>query len=269
MDFAQFKYTGQELQLSALPTCVDGEMSDAELKKRREKLWNEIHDLQEKLYAESQQSMLIVLQAMDAAGKDSTIEKLTRSMNAQGWKVSSFKAPTRREQAHDFLWRVHQVVPGNGEITIFNRSHYEDVLIVRVHDWKDETTIKRRYQHINNFESLLADNRTRVVKFMLNVSPEFQLTRFQKRLENPGKHWKFNPGDLDERQHWGKYMESFELAITNCACEEAPWYVVPAENRRFRDVMIATVVRDTLLSMAPDFPEPEFDLNQYTPESIG
>ncbi len=268
MNFSQFKFTGQSLDLTALDTHVDAGLSDKKLKKQREVLHAEIAELQQALYAEGQQSLLVVLQAMDAAGKDSTIEKLTRRLDAHNCKVHSFKSPTKLELKHDFLWRIHQTCPKAGDITVFNRSHYEDVLIVKVHGWASEDQIERRYDHINHFESLIADRGTRVVKFMLNISKDYQLTRFKRRLEFPEKNWKFNPGDLDERAHWAKYMSAFETAVTRCASESAPWYVVPAENRLFRDVMIATVVRDTLLDMNCQYPEPDFDAKKYTVDSI-
>jgi len=268
MDFAKYRLTGQVAKLDQFPTEQDGGKSDKSLRKMRQTLWNEVAELQEGLFAESKQSLLIVLQAMDAAGKDSSIEKLTRGMNAQGCKVHSFKSPSKQEQAHDFLWRVHAVVPQAGDISIFNRSHYEDVLIVKVQGWADDEKIERRYQHINNFESLLADRGTKVVKFMLNISPDYQLSRFKSRLERPEKNWKFNPGDLDQRKHWHAYMRAFELAMTHCASETSPWYIVPAENRLFRDVMIASVVRDSLLSMQCEYPQPEFDTDTYTVESL-
>lgn len=268
MSFDQFKFVGGKVDLTALPTEFDDDKSDSELKKRSSKIWKEIAELQEKLYAESKQSLLIVLQAMDAAGKDSTIGKLTRSMNAQGCHIHSFKKPSKLEMSHDFLWRVHAAAPANGEIAVFNRSHYEDVLVVKVHGWADESTIERRYDHINNFESLVTDSGTKVVKFMLNVSPDYQLERFKRRLDIPGKNWKFNPGDLVERKLWGDYMTAFEAAIERCASADSPWFVVPAENRDFRDFMIASVVRDSLICMKPEYPEPEFDTDLYKSESI-
>ncbi len=268
MGFDQFKVTGGKVNLSGFKTEFDGGMSDSNLKKMREKLWREVAELQEKLYAENRQSILIVLQAMDAAGKDSTIGKLTRNLNAQGCHIHSFKKPSKRELSHDFLWRVHAAAPAAGEMTIFNRSHYEDVLVVKVHGWASEDAIERRYEHINNFESLLADRGTKVIKFMLNISQDYQLDRFKRRLDNPGKHWKFNPGDLDERKLWGGYMSAFETAIEKCSSTESPWYVVPAENRNFRDVMIASVLKEALTKMNPDYPAPEFDETLYTSESI-
>lgn len=268
MDFDQFKVIGENVKLSEFKTEFDNGLSNSGLKKLREKLWLDVAELQAKLYAENRQSLLIVLQAMDAAGKDSTISKLTRNLNAQGCHIHSFKKPSKLELSHDFLWRAHAAAPASGEITIFNRSHYEDVLVVKVHDWASDEVIERRYQHINNFEALLADRGTKVIKFMLNISQDYQLDRFKRRLDNPGKHWKFNPGDLDERKLWGDYMGAFERAIEKCSSTKSPWYIVPAENRNFRDVMIASVIKKALIEMRPDYPAPEFDENVYTSESI-
>jgi PPK2 family polyphosphate:nucleotide phosphotransferase len=268
MDFEQFKVTGENVKLATFKTEFDHGESGSGLKKLREKLWDEVAELQEKLYAENKQSLLIVLQAMDAAGKDSTIAKLTRKLNAQGCKIHSFKKPSKLELSHDFLWRVHAAAPATGEIAIFNRSHYEDVLVVKVHGWASDEKIKHRYQHINNFESLLTDRGTKVIKFMLNISQNYQLSRFKRRLDNPGKHWKFNPADLDERKLWDDYMEAFEGALEKCSSDASPWYIVPAENRNFRDVMIASIVRDAMKSMKPDYPAPEFDEKIYTSGSI-
>jgi len=268
MDFKQFRFSGGKIDLAELPTDYDASLSRSDLKDKREQVWEQLAQWQQRLYAESEQSLLIVLQAMDAAGKDSTIAKLTAALNAHGCEVHSFKKPSKKELSQDFLWRVHAVAPGAGELTLFNRSHYEDVLIVKVHGWADAKTIDRRYEHINNFESLLADRGTRVVKFMLNISPEYQLGRFKQRLDVPEKNWKFNPGDLEERAHWDQYMACFETVVERCASEESPWYIVPAENRRFRDFMVGKVVLDTLKEMNPKYPEPEFDATQYTSDSI-
>lgn len=269
MNFDEYRVEqGRSVNLSEFNTKQDGGLDDNALKKQREKVWNELADYQERLYAESKQSLLIVFQAMDAAGKDSTLDKLTRQLNSHGCKVNSFKAPSKEEKSHDFLWRVHSKVPAAGEMVFFNRSHYEDVLIVKVHDWASEDKIEARYSHINNFEALLADRGTRVIKFMLHVSPEYQLQRFKNRLENQQKHWKFNPGDLHERSFWDQYMQAFETAIERCSTDQAPWYIVPAENRRFRDLMVASVVLANLKEMNPNFPEPDFDETQYTAESI-
>ena len=264
MDFKQFKVIEGGLELSQFPTDYDAGFGKADLKERRSTVWGELAEWQNKLYAENKQSLLIVLQAMDAAGKDSTISKLTLALNAHGCHVHSFKKPSKEELSHDFLWRVHAAAPASGEIRFFNRSHYEDVLIVKVHEWVDDSTVAARYEHINNFERLLSDRGTRVLKFMLNVSKEYQLDRFKQRLDVPEKNWKFNPGDLVEREHWDDYMKAFEAAINRCSSEQSPWYIVPAENRRYRDFMIASVIRDTLKSMDPKYPEPEFDAKEFT-----
>jgi len=258
----------QQINLSKFDTEQDGGLEQADIKKQREKVWEELAEYQQRLYAESKQSLLIVLQAMDAAGKDSTLDKITKQLNSHGLSVSSFKAPSKEELSHDFLWRVHDKVPAAGEIAFFNRSHYEDVLIVKVHKWASEEKIKARYEHINNFESLLSDRGTRVIKFMLNISPEYQLQRFKRRLDVQEKNWKFNPGDLHERSFWDQYMQAFEKAIEHCSSKNAPWYIVPAENRQFRDLMIASVILENLKEMDPKYPEPDFDADKYTSESI-
>lgn len=219
--------------------------------------------LQERLYAQNTQSLLIVIQAMDAGGKDSTIKSLTHGLNPQGVRVASFKAPSTLEKSHDFLWRVHQQVPPTGHITIFNRSHYEEVLIVRVKKWVDESVIKKRYKHINHFEEMLSDQGTHILKFMLHISPEYQLQQFKDRLEDPEKHWKFNPEDFEERKSWKAYMESFELMLNNCSTDYAPWYVLPAENKWFRSLVMSEVILKKLREINPQFPPPQFNLKDY------
>ncbi len=227
-----------------------------------------LDDLQERLYAESRQSVLLVLQAMDTAGKDSTIRKVVGDVNPQGCLVTSFKAPSNEERAHDFLWRIHQHAPPKGYIGIFNRSHYEDVLIVRVHGWASPDLIEKRYDHINAFEKLLADHGTRIIKVMLYISKDYQLERLRRRLRRPDKHWKFNPGDLKERKRWDDYMEAYEIALRRCSTPYAPWYVIPAEQRWFRDLVISQLLVDTLEAMDPQFPEPSFNPADYPPESL-
>jgi len=227
-----------------------------------------IDELQERMYAEGKKGLLVVLQAMDAGGKDSTIRKVFGGLNPQGVVVSSFKAPSKIELAHDYLWRIHQRAPGKGYIGLFNRSHYEDVLIVRVHGWASPETIEKRYDHINAFEKLLADEGTKVVKIMLHISKEYQLERFRRRLKRPDKHWKFNPDDLKERELWDGYMRAFEIALERCSTEQAPWYVIPAEARWFRDVAVAQLIHDTLEAMNPQYPEPGFDPAEYGPELL-
>ena len=225
-------------------------------------------DLQERLYAEGRQALLVVFQAMDGGGKDSTTRAVFSGLNPQGVVVSSFKAPTEEEREHDFLWRVHARAPRHGRIGVFNRSHYEDVLVVRVHGWAPPDVIERRYDHINAFERLLADGGTRVLKVYLHVSPAYQLSRMRKRLEDPTKHWKFNPADLDERRRWPAYMAAFEEAFARCSTDAAPWYVVPAEERWFRNVVVAQLLRETLEAMDPQYPAPTFDPADYPPDRL-
>lgn len=224
--------------------------------------------LQEKLYAEDKHSVLLVLQAMDTGGKDSTLREVTKGINPQGTRIYGFKSPSKKELSRDFLWRVHAEVPSKGHIGIFNRSHYEDVLIVRVHNWASPETIEARYQHINNFESLLHDTGTKVIKVMLNISKEYQLERLRRRLERPDKHWKFNPGDLKERELWAEYMSAYEVALSRCSTDNAPWYVVPAEKRWYRNAVVSQLLVDALEDIDPKFPEPDFDPAAFTPDSI-
>lgn len=223
-------------------------------------LRKELRALQERLYAESAQSLLIVLQALDAGGKDGTIKHVFKGVNAQGTRVTSFKQPSEDELAHDFLWRVHKVTPGKGEIGIWNRSHYEDVLIVRVHDLVPPSVWRRRYGVINDFEHELSVARTQVVKFFLHISKEEQAERFQARLDRPDKQWKFKKADLAERKRWGDYQEAFEEAITRTSTAHAPWYVIPADHKWYRNWAVLSVLVDTLRAMDPRFPEPEDDI---------
>ncbi len=246
---------------------IEAEHEDA-AKAQLDVLVDRIDELQEKLYAEGKKALLVVLQAMDAGGKDSTIRKVFGGLNPQGVRVWSFKAPSKLELAHDYLWRVHHRAPEKGYIGVFNRSHYEDVLIVRVHGWASPEAIERRYDHINAFEKLLSDEGTVVVKIMLHISKEFQLERFRSRLKKADKHWKFNPDDLKERELWDEYMRAFEIAMERCSTDQAPWYIIPAEERWFRDIAIAQLIHDTLETMNPQYPEPTFDPAEFGPETL-
>lgn len=224
----------------------------AELESLRAKL----EALQSVFYASGKHKLLIVLQAMDTAGKDSTIRMVFDGMNPQGVKVANFKAPTAEELAHDFLWRVHAKTPGNGEIVIFNRSHYEDVLITRVNSWIDDKTCQARYQAINDFEQLLADNGTTILKFYLHISKDEQKQRLIERQQDPTKHWKFNPADLKTRAQWDDYMAAYSQAIAATSTTHAPWYVVPANSKLQRNLIISTVICDTLESLKLTYPKP-------------
>ena len=228
-----------------------------------------LNELQERLYAERTRSLLVVLQAMDAAGKDSTVRRVFGGWNPQGVRVWNFKAPSKKELDHDFLWRVHKRAPGAGYVGVFNRSHYEDVLIVKVHGWADPATIERRYGHVNAFEALLADRGTKVLKVMLHVSKEYQLERLRRRLRRPDKRWKFNPEDLAERARWPDYQKAFEAALSKCSTGAAPWYVVPAERRWFRDLVLRQLLVETLEEMNPQFPDPAWEPGEFTAEGIG
>lgn len=221
-----------------------------------ESLKVKIGDLQERLWAENDQSLLVVFQAMDTAGKDSTIRTVFSGVNPQGVPVTSFKTPTSHELAHDFLWRIHQAVPGNGEIGVFNRSHYEDVLVVRVKELVPEKIWRPRYEMINEFETLLANNRTRVIKFFLHISKQEQAERLQARLDDPKKRWKFNHGDLLERARWDEYQDAYQEAIEKTSTGTTPWFVIPSDNKWFRNWAVARTVCDTLEEMDPHFPEP-------------
>ncbi len=225
-----------------------------ELKEESAKNIESIVEWQNRLYAESKQAMLVVIQAMDTAGKDSLIRRVFGPINPQGCSVTSFKAPTSLELAHDFLWRVHAAVPPKGMIGIFNRSHYEDVLIVKVHGWIDAGTCKMRYKHIENFEKLLTDSGVRILKFFLYISKDEQKKRFRDRLDDPAKHWKFNPADLEERKLWEKYMEQYEEVLGETSTTHAPWYVIPSNSKPFRDRLVSGIVLKTLEDMNPQFP---------------
>ena len=256
---------GETFNLSAFETDPAGDAlgkpaANERLEANRERL----HDLQERLYAERQQALLIVLQAMDTAGKDGTIEHVCGSFNPQGVRVASFKAPTEEELAHDFLWRIHRRVPRTGMIGIFNRSHYEDVLVVRVKKLVPEKVWSKRYDHINAFERLLADSGVRIVKLFLHISPDEQAERLQERQQRSEKHWKFNPGDLDDRRLWHDYQRAYEDALTRCNSEWAPWYVVPADRKWYRNLVVSEILIDVMESMDPKFPEPLVDPTTYT-----
>jgi len=218
-------------------------------------LRNELIELQYLLYAEGQQKLLIILQALDAGGKDSTIRKVFLGVNPQGVRVTSFKRPSDEELAHDFLWRIHQHVPATGMIGVFNRSHYEDVLVVRVDDIVPETVWRPRYDRINEFEQLLTESGTTILKFYLHISKKEQKKRLEERLVDPARHWKFEVADLRTRQKWDDYIDAFDEMLGQCTTTYAPWYVIPADQKWYRNLAISRVVVDTLKRMAPQFPD--------------
>lgn len=231
---------------------------EEELDKQRQRLQN----LQERLYAENQRSLLIVLQAMDTGGKDGTIKHVFSGVNPQGCQVWSFKEPSTEELNHDFLWRYHHRTPQRGMMAIFNRSHYEDVLIVRVKQLVSEEVWRQRYQQINEFEHMLTLNNIIVLKFFLHISKKEQKRRLESRLENPDKLWKFSSSDIRERLLWDDYQVAIEDAINNCSTPYAPWYVVPANKKWYRNLVIARVIADTLEAMNPQYPPAEAGLDK-------
>jgi len=214
------------------------------------------------LYAEQQRALLVVLQGIDAAGKDGTIKHVMTGLNPQGVHVTPFKVPEGPEKRHDYLWRVHNAVPEYGMIGIFNRSHYEDVLIARVHDLVPKAEWSKRYQQINDFERMLSENRVRIVKFMLYISKEEQAKRFQARLDDKTKEWKFSQADLKEREYWDQYIAAYEEALRRCSTADAPWYVIPSNKKWFRNLAVSEIVLRTLESMKLKYPKPAEDLSQ-------
>jgi PPK2 family polyphosphate:nucleotide phosphotransferase len=219
-----------------------------------------LEELQYKMYADGRFSMLIALQAIDGGGKDSTIRRVFSSFNPQGCTVTAFKAPSPEELKHDYLWRIHRATPPRGEIAVFNRSHYEDVLIVRVNDLVPRATWSKRYEQINAFEQLLTECDTRVVKIFLQISKEEQRIRFQERLDDRKKNWKFDLGDLEKRQQWAAYQDAFEAMFERCSTEHAPWYVVPANRKWFRDFAVSQILIYELEQLPLRFPPPRYDV---------
>ena len=229
---------------------------------RTESLRARLEELQEMLYAEHKHKVLIVLQAMDSGGKDGTIRHVFDGVNPQGVKVKSFKAPTRDELDHDYLWRVHPHVPGKGEMVIFNRSHYEDVLVVRVHEWIPEQVWQRRYTQINDFERLLVEEGATILKFYLHIDRAEQKRRLQARLDDPTKHWKFNEEDLLERKLWNDYMQAYGDALSQTSTDWAPWHIVPANHKWYRNLVVASVIVEALENLSMQYPEPQKGLEK-------
>lgn len=221
-----------------------------------------LRDLQYLLYAEGRRSLLICLQALDAGGKDGTITHVLGAMNPQGTRVHAFKVPSAEEASHDFLWRAHIRAPGQGEVAIFNRSHYEAVLVERVHGLVPKAVWSGRYELINDFEKNLARNGTTILKFYLHISPEEQLRRFKDRLDDPGRHWKISEADYAERELWPRYMEAYEEALARTSTEDAPWFVIPADHKWFRNLAVSQIVVETLASLGMQTPTPSVDIGE-------
>ena len=234
-----------------------GPNTKKELSEAAEKMVRELSDLQVRLWAERKRSLLLVLQALDAGGKDGTIRKVFTGINPQGVRVHSFKVPSEEERSHDFLWRIHAGTPGLGEIGVFNRSHYEDVLIVRVNELVPKPVWHKRYKLIRDFEENLVEGGTEIVKVFLHISKEEQAERFRARLEDPTKLWKFSKDDLAVREKWDLYQQAYTDAIAETSTEGAPWYVVPADSKRYRDWAVLRILVETMREMDPQFPDPE------------
>ena len=256
---------GKRASLAAIdPDETEHYRKKKDVAKELEKQRRRIQDLQERLYAENEQGLLIVLQAMDTGGKDGTIKHVFSGVNPQGCRVSSFKAPSAVESNHDFLWRYHKSAPARGRIGIFNRSHYEDVLVVRVKNMVPEDIWRWRYDQINAFERNLSLNGITVLKFFLHISKDEQKKRLQRRLNNPDKLWKFSSADIKERAFWDDYQQAYEDALSNCSTEHAPWYVVPANKKWYRNLVVARTIADTLEAMDPRYPPAEEGLEKVT-----
>lgn len=241
------------IQIKTLPTNPPADWDEQSSNPILKEHLKEIRRLHNILIAEHKRSILIILQGMDASGKDSTIKKVISAMNPNGLSIHTFKTPTKLELEHDFLWRVHPCVPKKGEVVVFNRSHYEDVLIQRVHQWVDEDTICNRFQHINQFEKLLSDHNTIILKFFLNISSEEQLRKLNDRLVNPKKKWKSDPHDFEERKFWDKYMLCYQDILNHC--NEIPWYPIPSDNKSYKELLIAKTIHETLLHMNLSYPQ--------------
>jgi PPK2 family polyphosphate:nucleotide phosphotransferase len=242
-----------KIKLLAIDTRAPKKMSKENIKKETQKLKFKIEELQNLMYAEGKHALLIILQGMDASGKDGTIKNVFDAVNPMGCRVVSFKKPTELEMKHDFLWRVHQQVPEKGIVHIFNRSHNEDVLIQRVHNWIDEKTVKQRFNHINDFEQLLVESNTVVVKFYLHISQDVQLKRLEERMTDITKMWKHNDNDLKERELWPAYMKAYEDVFLNCETA-APWTIVPADQNWYKEYIIAKRVVEELEKLDMKFP---------------
>lgn len=256
---------GNEVDLRQLSTRDSDAFkgNKAEGQKYLDELGHKLSDLQNTLFAEQKQKILIVLQGMDTSGKNGTVRNVFRNVTPQGVNVASFSRPTKLELSHDYLWRIHKKTPGNGEIVIFDRSHYEEVTAVRVNELKPEDVWKKRYDHINNFEKLLVDEGTVIIKFLLHISRDEQKSRLQNRLKNPTKHWKFDDSDLVARERWEDYMDAYSDVLNLTSTSYAPWYVIPSDQKWLRNLIVSEIIIDILDALEMAYPDPDFDPNSY------
>jgi len=253
---------GQRIHLNDCDPANTSKYDKREALGKAKKLRDKMSDLQQRLFAERKRSLLICLQALDAGGKDGVIKHVIGSMNPDGCHVANFKEPTQQELAHDFLWRVEAQTPACGEIAIFNRSHYEDVLIVRVHNLVPKSIWSQRYDQINCFEQRLVSNGTHILKFFLHISKQEQLQRFEQRLDDPAKRWKISEADYTEREYWDDYLRAYEDVLARCNSDAAPWFVIPADHKWFRDLAISEIIVSTMESMKFQVPEPTIDIEE-------
>ena len=252
----------RSVKLSKMKTdSTDGIRDKDEARELLDKNTAAIDALQYKLYAESKTALLIVMQAMDTGGKDGVIRKVFGPANPQGVRVDSFKQPTAEELAHDYLWRIHRRTPAKGMIGVFNRSHYEDVLVHKVHKLIPDKQLDQRYEQLNDFEKHLSQNGTVIVKFFLHISKDEQKERLQARLDDPDKRWKFSTGDLKEREYWERYVDAYQAVLEKCSRGHAPWYVIPADKKWYRDWAVSSIVLQTLAAIDPKAPKPEENLD--------
>jgi PPK2 family polyphosphate:nucleotide phosphotransferase len=256
----KFKLSGRDPEDTA--GISNKEKCEATLAKNIDRLF----ELQTLLAASNQYAVLIVLQAMDAGGKDGTIRHVMTGLNPQACRVTSFKVPSGEEAAHDFLWRVHKAAPRRGEIEIFNRSHYEDVLVARVHKLVPKSVWQARYDQINQFEKILVDNKTIILKFFLHISKEEQKRRLKQRMQDPLKNWKISEADFAERKFWGEYVEAYEDALSRCSTKHAPWYVIPANKKWFRNLAVSQIIEDRMSALDMKYPPTKVDLSQIKME---
>jgi PPK2 family polyphosphate:nucleotide phosphotransferase len=258
---------GSKVKLKKVdPSFSDGHESHESAAEEIAKYQKRLRELQDLLYAERKHSILICLQALDTGGKDGAINHVLGSMNPQGCRVAAFKQPSAEELAHDFLWRAHKVAPARGEVVIFNRSHYEDVLVVRVHNLAPKKVWSRRYDLINDFEKELVKHDTHILKFYLHISKEEQLERFKARLDDPSKHWKISEADYKEREYWDDYVDAYEEALSRCSTKHAPWFIIPANHKWFRNLAIARIVVEQMESLNMKYPEPTVDISHIRKE---
>lgn len=267
MDTSPFRVTqGDRFSLADAATDAPGDFDKDVSKKMVKALTKRIRTLQELMWAGQKQRLLVVLQAIDTGGKDGTLRAVFGRTNPQGFNVQPFKRPTNIELAHDYLWRVHPHVPANGEIAVFNRSHYEDILVVKVHGYVSEEQIEKRYAHIRNFEQMLVDEGTTIIKIFLHITKDEQKRRLEDRLNTPEKNWKFEMSDLKERAYWDDYQDAFETMLQRTSTDSAPWYVIPANNKKYRNELISSLIVETMDQFNMKWPEPAEGLEDIVVE---